>query len=80
MAAQALVRRSYRDPVGTIAVNALGTAHLLEALRGAPGLRAVLIVTTDKVYANDGAGRDFRRRRPARRRAIPIRPPRRRRN
>ena len=60
MAAQALVRRSYRDPVGTIAVNVLGTAHLLEALTGAPGLRAVLIVTTDKVYANDGAGRNFR--------------------
>lgn len=60
MAAQALVRRSYRDPVGTVAVNVLGTAHLLEALRGVPGMRAVLIVTTDKVYANDGAGRDFR--------------------
>lgn len=60
MAAQSLVRRSYRDPVGTIAVNTLGTAHLLEALRDLPGLRAVLIVTTDKVYANDGFGRDFR--------------------
>ncbi len=59
MAAQALVRRSYRDPVGTIAANVLGTAHLLEALREASGLRAVLVVTTDKVYANDGSGRPF---------------------
>jgi CDP-glucose 4,6-dehydratase len=60
MAAQALVRRGYRDPVGTFAANTLGTAHLLEALRGAGGLRAVLVVTTDKVYSNSGEGRPFR--------------------
>jgi CDP-glucose 4,6-dehydratase len=59
MAAQALVRRSYSDPVGTIAANALGTVHLLEALRGQPGLEAVLVITTDKVYANNDTGRDF---------------------
>jgi CDP-glucose 4,6-dehydratase len=59
MAAQALVRRSFEDPVGTIATNAMGTVHLLEALRGSDGLEAVLVVTTDKVYANDDAGRDF---------------------
>jgi CDP-glucose 4,6-dehydratase len=57
MAAQALVRRGFADPVGTFATNALGTAHLLEALRGAGGLEAILVVTTDKVYANDGSGR-----------------------
>jgi CDP-glucose 4,6-dehydratase len=38
----------------------LGTATLLEALRGCAGLAAVLVVTSDKVYANNGAGRAFR--------------------
>ena len=59
MAAQALVRRGYSDPVETFAVNTLGTAHLLDALRGLAGLEAVLIVTSDKVYANDGGTRPF---------------------
>lgn len=59
MAAQALVRRSYADPVGTVRTNALGTVHLLDALRDAEGLEAVLVVTTDKVYSNADAGRDF---------------------
>jgi CDP-glucose 4,6-dehydratase len=59
MAAQALVRRSYLEPVETVATNALGTVHLLDALRGSPGLRAVLVITTDKVYANNDCGRDF---------------------
>ena len=59
MAAQALVRRSYADPVGTIATNTMGTVHLLDALRDVDGLKAALIVTTDKVYANDGGARDF---------------------
>jgi CDP-glucose 4,6-dehydratase len=59
MAAQSLVRRSYAQPVETFATNLMGTVHLLEALRGAEGLDAVLIVTTDKVYANDDQGRDF---------------------
>ena len=49
MAAQALVRPSYTDPLGTFAINVMGTAHVLEASRGA---RAVLAVTTDKVYEN----------------------------
>lgn len=59
MAAEALVRPSFADPVRTIATNAMGTVHLLEALRDAPSLAAALIVTTDKVYANLEAGRDF---------------------
>ncbi len=59
MAAQALVRQSYRDPVGTIATNVLGTAHLLDAAAGTGGVKAVLVVTSDKVYANDEAGRAF---------------------
>jgi CDP-glucose 4,6-dehydratase len=52
LAAQALVRRSYRDPLGTFASNVMGTAHVLEAARLDPGVRAVVVVTTDKVYEN----------------------------
>lgn len=59
MAAQTLVRRSYAEPVETMAVNALGTARVLDALRPVDGLRAVVVVTTDKVYANAGDGRPF---------------------
>ena len=60
LAAQALVRPSYGDPVGTIASNVLGTAHVLDAVRRTPTIKAVVVVTSDKVYANDGAGRPFR--------------------
>ena len=59
MAAQPLVRRSYAQPLETFATNVTGTAHILEALRDAPDLRAALIVTTDKVYRNTGTGRRF---------------------
>jgi len=52
MAAQPLVRASYDDPVGTYATNVMGTVHLLEAVRRAPGVRAACIVTTDKCYEN----------------------------
>lgn len=52
MAAQALVRRSYKDPVETYATNVMGTVHLLEAVRATPGVRAVVNVTTDKCYEN----------------------------
>lgn len=58
-AAQALVQRGYRDPVGTYAVNLTGTIHLLQALRQQPVIEAALIITTDKVYRNDGNGRCF---------------------
>lgn len=59
MAAQALVRRSYREPVATFDTNILGTAHVLEALRSAPGLECVLVVTSDKVYENRDDGHRF---------------------
>jgi CDP-glucose 4,6-dehydratase len=59
LAAQALVAEGYRDPVGTFATNVGGTIHLLEALRGLQGLRCALIVTSDKVYRNNGEGRPF---------------------
>jgi CDP-glucose 4,6-dehydratase len=52
LAAQALVRTSYTDPVGTYATNVMGTVHLLEAVRQTGGVRAVVNVTTDKCYDN----------------------------
>ena len=52
LAAQPLVRQSYRDPLDTFATNVMGTAHLLDACRQLQGLRAVICVTTDKVYEN----------------------------
>jgi len=52
LAAQALVRASYRDPVGTFATNVMGTVHLLDSLRGMDSVRVVLAITSDKVYRN----------------------------
>ena len=52
LAAQPLVRASYALPLVTFATNVMGTAHLLEALRGVDAVRAVVNVTTDKVYRN----------------------------
>ncbi len=52
MAAQSLVRTSYADPVETYSVNVMGTVALLEALRNAGGIRAVVNVTSDKCYEN----------------------------
>jgi CDP-glucose 4,6-dehydratase len=52
LAAQALVRRSYRAPVETYATNVMGTVHLLEAARKTPSVRAVVNVTSDKCYEN----------------------------
>lgn len=52
MAAQPLVRDSYKIPAETYAVNVMGTVHLLEAVRGCPSVKAVVNVTTDKCYEN----------------------------
>lgn len=52
LAAQPLVRRSYRQPVETWASNVMGTVNLLEACRAVPGLLAIVAVTTDKCYEN----------------------------
>jgi CDP-glucose 4,6-dehydratase len=52
LAAQSLVRRSYRDPVGTFAANVTGTVSLLHAASRAPSVRAVVVVTSDKAYEN----------------------------
>ena len=60
LAAQPLVRESYRRPVETFATNVMGTVNLLEAVRRANLPRcAVVCVTTDKVYENDESGRAF---------------------
>jgi len=53
LAAQPLVRESYRLPLETFSTNVMGTAHVLDALRGLDGVRAVVMVTTDKVYHNN---------------------------
>jgi CDP-glucose 4,6-dehydratase len=50
LAAQAIVRRSYRDPVETYETNVLGTVHLFEAVRHANSVRVVVNVTSDKCY------------------------------
>jgi CDP-glucose 4,6-dehydratase len=52
LAAQALVRAGYADPLATYATNVMGTAHVLDALRGQADVRSVVVVTTDKVYRN----------------------------
>ena len=52
LAAQPIVRRSYLNPLETIATNVMGTAHVLEAARQTPSVRVVVIITTDKCYEN----------------------------
>ena len=52
MAAQPLVRESYKDPVGTYATNVMGTVHICEAVRQTPSVKSFVNVTTDKVYLN----------------------------
>ena len=52
LAAQPIVRTSYRQPVDTFATNVMGTVNLLECVRTSDTVRSVLIVTTDKVYEN----------------------------
>jgi CDP-glucose 4,6-dehydratase len=52
LAAQALVRLSYDIPVETYATNVMGTVHLLDACRKIDGIKAIVIVTSDKCYEN----------------------------
>lgn len=51
LAAQAIVKEGYVDPLGTFGTNVMGTANLLNALRQGPA-KAIVVVTTDKVYEN----------------------------
>jgi CDP-glucose 4,6-dehydratase len=59
LAAQSLVRRGHADPQTTFSTNVQGTATLLEALDECPELQAVVAVTSDKCYHNDGNGLPF---------------------
>lgn len=54
MAAQALVLESYKNPLATYTTNVMGTAHLLDSIRQVGGIRAVVIITSDKCYKNRG--------------------------
>ena len=60
LAAQPIVLTSYADPVGTFETNVLGTVRVLQAARAAASLRAIVVVTSDKVYHNDGWSRAYR--------------------
>lgn len=59
LAAQPLVLRGYREPVSTFETNIMGTVHLLEAVRRTEGIRATVVVTSDKVYAEEAEGQGF---------------------
>lgn len=60
LGAQALVRRSYDQPVATFLTNTQGTAHVLEAIRSLPDPCTALMITTDKVYENPERGEAFK--------------------
>lgn len=60
LAAQPLVRASYRDPLGTFSTNVQGSANLLEAVRNTTSSKVVVAVTTDKVYRNEDQIYPFR--------------------
>lgn len=59
LAAQSLVRRSYREPVDTFATNVMGTVNLLEASRQVSDLKAFVSVTSDKCYRNEETAQAF---------------------
>lgn len=60
LAAQPLVRRSYRAPALTFDTNVMGLVNLLEAVRATPSVRVVVNATTDKCYANRHTARGYR--------------------
>jgi CDP-glucose 4,6-dehydratase len=53
LAAQALVRRSYADPLTTFETNTMGMANLLECIRNRPWIEVAVLITSDKAYRND---------------------------
>ena len=59
LAAQPLVRVSYRQPRETFDTNIMGMVNLLDACRSIPSVRAMVVITTDKCYANQENGRPF---------------------
>lgn len=60
LAAQALVRDSYDDPLATFSSNVMGTANVLQAIKEVGGVKAAVIITTDKVYANNELPNPYR--------------------
>jgi CDP-glucose 4,6-dehydratase len=60
MAAQPLVRYSYDAPIETYEVNVIGTAKVLEVARSCPNLKAIVNITTDKCYENDGRAEGYK--------------------
>ncbi len=60
LAAQALVRESYKEPVNTFSTNVIGTVHVLDLVRRIGGTRAVINVTSDKCYENREWERGYR--------------------
>jgi CDP-glucose 4,6-dehydratase len=64
MAAQPIVRESYKVPVDTFSTNVMGTVNILEAVRSCESVKAVVNVTTDKVYENRGRRRAYREEEP----------------
>ncbi|MCX7140513.1 MAG: CDP-glucose 4,6-dehydratase [Proteobacteria bacterium] len=59
LAAQPLVRRSYRNPLETWSTNVMGTANLLDACRQTKSVRAIVVVTSDKCYENQERPRGY---------------------
>lgn len=64
LAAQAIVKEGYEEPVETFAANVQGTVHLLDALRGVEEVRSVVIVTSDKCYENTNSHVGYREGQP----------------
>jgi len=60
LAAQPLVRRSYKEPIYNWSTNVMGTAHVLEACRHVDTVKAIVAITTDKVYSNQEWARGYR--------------------
>ena len=59
LAAQSLVLKSYNEPLYTFNTNITGTANVLEACRQAGSVKVIIVITTDKVYENNGSGEAF---------------------
>ena len=60
MAAQPLVRSSYANPVETYETNVMGTVNVLESARVCKNLKAIINITTDKCYENDGRSQGYK--------------------
>jgi CDP-glucose 4,6-dehydratase len=60
MAAQPLVRYSYKNPIETYEVNVIGTAKVLEVARSCPNLKSIVNITSDKCYENDGRVKGYK--------------------